>query len=158
MADEPVPSEAPPAGGPSNGPGSGRDEHGKFVPGNSAGFAPGQSGNAKGSSEKARFRAAVRRALRQRMLASDEDELDAVGREVVEIALGGSKHAVAMLKEIWAREDGPHETRIAGPNGEPLAPLVLFGVDAEAMRAGRAPEPKATDACPPTSSEAPPST
>ncbi len=150
-----------------SGDGNGRDESGRFLPGHAHGFQPGHSGNASGSSEKARFRAAVRRALRRRMakalkaleeagheLTGEENELDLLGEEVVDLALTKGKAAPVLLKEVWAREDGPHETRITGPNGEAVVPLVLFGIDAEAMRLGRDPdEPAAAPELPAKSSD-----
>lgn len=131
-----------------------RDQNGRFVAGGppGCGMKPGETRNPAGSSEKARFRAAVRRALKRRMratlemlaargheLTGEEDELDTLAEEVVELAHGRDKTAGAILKEVWAREDGPLQTRLAGPDGEAIAPLVLFGVDAEAMRKGVSP-------------------
>lgn len=112
---------------------------------------PGERLNPKGNSSKARFRAALRRRLALQMRAEDEDELDQLADEVIAAAKSRSEGAVAMLKECWAREDGPLQTRLAGPEGEAIVPLVLFNVDPDAMREGRQP------ACPATPSEAPPS-
>lgn len=103
---------------------------------------PGEVLNPKGGSNRQRFRAAVRRRLALRMQEGDDDELDQLADEVIEAAKCRGEGAVAMLKEIWAREDGPHQTRLAGPNGEAVTPLVLFNVDPEAMREGRAPADK----------------
>lgn len=79
----------------------------------------------------------MRRALTRVMRAGDVDELDVLADEVVALATQRDKHAVRMLLECWAREDGPLEHRLAVNDGGPLVifqPLTLQGVDPERMR------------------------
>ena len=80
-------------------------------------WKPGQSGNPAGSSQTQRFRAAVRRRLQRSIRDGDLDELDQLADEVIECAKSKSQTAPPMLKELWAREDGPLETRLAGADG-----------------------------------------
>lgn len=83
-------------------------------------WQPGQSGNPAGSSKALRFKAAVLRALRKRMGPNDQNELDVAAERLVDLVMTKDNAATRLLVELWAREDGPVEQRIASAGGEPL--------------------------------------
>ena len=108
-------------------------------------WKPGESGNQAGSSSKTRFKAAVARALRKRMQAGDEDELDRPAEKLVQLALEArDKVAAHLLLHLYAREDGPVEQRIAGPNGGgiPLTIAMVLHDTRESAKPKQEPESK----------------
>lgn len=91
--------------------------------------------NPAGSNLKQRFKAAVLRQLRRRMREGDEDELDVAASRLVELVMVKDRSATSLLLELWAREDGPVETRIAGRDGGAPLRVVMELRDTRTPRA-----------------------
>lgn len=113
------------------------------------GLAPawkkGQSGNPNGASRLFRFKAALLRELKKRKRKMDVDEYDQIARRVVNLITKNDTAAARILLELWDREDGPVETRVAGVDGNALTVHIVHEVcettpepsEANAERANR---------------------